>query len=252
MTEPHTHGRLRALLEGPTPWYRIDHHDEVTSTNDVAAAEASGGAAPGLVIVADRQTAGRGRAGRVWEDHPGGSLLFSAVVDTPPTPTLVPLAAGLAVHHAIRRHGPEAQLKWPNDVLIGGDKCAGILVERHDDVLVVGVGIDVDWRGHPRQGEAAGWTSVAEHTTAEIDRWDLLADVLGAFASWLLDVRRDPRMLLAAYEARCITLGRAVRVEGPSGVIEGRAVSVESDGALTVQTAGGPVRVTAGDVGLVI
>lgn len=240
--------RLRALVEGPTPWYRIDHHDEATSTNDVAAAHAAEGAAAGLVVVADRQSAGRGRAGRVWEDRPGGSLLFSCLVEVPPTPTLVPLAAGLAVQHAVRRHGPEAQLKWPNDVLIEGAKCAGILVERHGDALVVGVGIDVDWRGQAREGEAATWTSIAEHTGAEVDRWEVLADVLAAFSSWLLDVRRDTKMLLAAYEARCVSLGRNVRVESPSGVIEGRALAIDADGALVVQTEGGPVRVTAGDV----
>ncbi|MBW3663082.1 MAG: biotin--[acetyl-CoA-carboxylase] ligase [Actinobacteria bacterium] len=241
--------RLQALLEGPSPWYRVDHREEVASTNDVAAELAATGAAPGLVVVADRQTAGRGRAGRTWVDRPGGSLLCSCLVETPSVPTLVPLAAGLAVHHAVRRQGSRAELKWPNDVLIDGAKCGGVLVENPGGgVLVVGTGIDLDWRGEDRSGEASGWTSIAEHTGRDVDRWEVLADVLAAFSSWLLDVGRDPRILLASYEARCVTLRNQVRVETGSDVVEGVARSVDPDGALVVQTPDGLVRVTSGDV----
>ena len=245
MTTP----RLQALLEGPAPWYRIEHLEVATSTNDVATELAEAGAAPGLVVVADRQTAGRGRAGRAWEDRPGGSLLCSCLVATPSVPTLVPLAAGLAAHHAVRRQGTRAELKWPNDVLIDGAKCGGVLVENPGDgVLVVGIGLDLDWRDHDRAGASADWTSVAEQTGREVDRWEVLADVLAALSSWLLDVQRDRSILLASYEARCATLRRQVRVQTGPVVVEGVASSVDVDGALVVQTTDGPVRVTAGDV----
>jgi BirA family biotin operon repressor/biotin-[acetyl-CoA-carboxylase] ligase len=246
--------RVEAQLRGPSYWRALEHLRETTSTNDAVAARARSGAAGGLVLVADHQTAGRGRRGRRWEDHPAGSLLASFLVGVPPRGTsLVPLATGLAVSDALRRHGVRADLKWPNDLLVGDRKCAGILVERHDDpapgpFLVLGVGIDVDWRGTDRSGEAAGWTSLAEVTGTDVDRWSVLADLLRALAAWLDDVPRDPTRLLAAYRVRCRTLGRTVRVTTPGGEVYGTARDVEAGGALVVATAAGPVTVTAGDV----
>lgn len=252
--------RVEAQLSGPSMWSRLEVLEETTSTNDVVAERARGGAAGGLVVVADRQTAGRGRLGRVWEDRPGGSLLVSFLVGVPPQgQTLVPLATGLAVSDALRRHGVRADLKWPNDALVTdpatgeGRKVAGVLVERRDDpgvgaYLVVGVGIDVDWRGTDRAGEAGAWTSLAEELDADVDRWDVLADLMRALSAWLLDVPRDPTTLLASYEARCRTIGRDVEVATPTGGVAGTATGLGTDGALIVTTPRGPVSVTAGDV----
>jgi BirA family transcriptional regulator, biotin operon repressor / biotin---[acetyl-CoA-carboxylase] ligase len=205
---------------------------------------------PGLVVVADRQTAGRGRRGRTWQDGPaGGSLLVSVVVPAGErNTTLLPLAAGVAVSDALRRAGAAALLKWPNDVLLDGRKCAGILAERHGDAVVIGIGVDVDWRGTDRTGEAGSWTSAAEHLGSEVDRWDVLVDLLRSLEAWVRDVPRDPTRLLASYATRCATLGQQVRVETATGAVTGTATRVEPSGALLVRTEGGDVAVSSGEV----
>jgi BirA family transcriptional regulator, biotin operon repressor / biotin---[acetyl-CoA-carboxylase] ligase len=246
---------LAALLDGPSRWHTLEHHDEVTSTNDLVARAVSAGTPAGLVVTADRQTAGRGRRGRVWRDQPAGrSLAVSALVDAPTDhATLVPLAAGVAVADAYRRHGGRAVLKWPNDVLLpdasgAPAKAAGILVERHGGHIVVGMGLNLDWRGVERDDEAAAWTSLAEATGADVDRWRVLADLLRALDAWLADLAGDPERLLASYRSRCTTLGRQVRVTTGGEAVVGEALAVADDGALEVGTSGGRVRVTVGDV----
>jgi BirA family transcriptional regulator, biotin operon repressor / biotin---[acetyl-CoA-carboxylase] ligase len=275
MTTLDRHPRLAALLGGPLGWHSLIHESEVTSTNDVALAAARAGSPPGFVVVADHQTAGRGRLGRPWED--GGaagtprSLTASMVVEVPSDDaSLVPLAAGLAVADALRRAGVFPALKWPNDVLLmrshgdrgGGDlpaKVAGILVERHriaegarhgGEVLIVGVGIDLDWRDVVREGPAAAWTSVAEVTGADVDRGDVLADLLRGLSVWVRSVQTEPLRLLVAYRDACATMGSQVRITFPDGeVLEGRAVDLDREGRLVVEAPGvGQVAVTAGDV----
>lgn len=261
MSSEATDGRahVEAELAGPSPWRELVHLEETTSTNDEAAARARAGAGGGLVVVADHQRAGRGRLGRRWEDHPGGSLLVSFLVGVPARgASLVPLATGLAVADALRRQGVRAVVKWPNDVLVAdrdGEprKCAGILAERHQDpeagdFIVIGVGIDVDWRGADRSGEAAAWTSVAEELDSDVDRWTVLADLMRALSAWLADVPGDPTRLLGTYRSRCDTIGRQVRVTTPGGEVVGRATGLDDGGALLVATDDGTVSVTSGDV----
>lgn len=252
--------RVEAELTGPSAWSALEHLPEVGSTNDVAVERIRAGVPGGLVVVTDRQTAGRGRRGRPWQDRPGGSLLVSFVTGVPPRgASLVPLATGLAVSDALRRQGVDARLKWPNDVLVSpagtgaAAKCAGILVERHDDTdvgsfLVIGVGINLDWRGAQRDTEAAAWASVAEVTGDDVERWDVLADLMRALSAWLRDVAADPTRLLASYRSRCLTLGQQVRIATPTGEIVGSADGLDPGGALVVGTDGGAVTVTAGDV----
>ncbi|MTV25977.1 biotin--[acetyl-CoA-carboxylase] ligase [Nitriliruptoraceae bacterium ZYF776] len=260
------HERVRAVLGGPLGWHTLRHVGEVGSTNDDALAAAREGAPPGLVVVADHQRAGRGRQGRPWQDASGPgevrSLLVSTLVAVPEAhASLVPLAVGLAVADAVRRAGLAPALKWPNDLMVEVDdhraKCAGILVERHAtpdgphrEVLVVGVGIDLDWRDLDRVGEARRWTSLAEVTGRDVDRGDVLADLLRALAVRLRSVPTDPVRLLVAYRDACATIGQDVRVSFPDGeVLEGRAVDLDREGRLVVDAAGaGPVAVTAGDV----
>lgn len=244
--------RLARLVRAGTPWTALEHHGEVTSTNDLAAARAREGAAPGLVVVADHQTAGRGRSGRRWEDRPGGSLLVSCLVAPPGGPLpLVPVVAGLAVSDAARRAGGTATVKWPNDVLVGGRKCAGVLVEHHGAAagqparLVVGVGLNVDWRGTE---VPPGWTSLAGETGRDQDRFAILADLLDALADRLGQVEADPGGLLRAYRRRCATLGWHVEVGTPGGTVRGRATDIDRQGALLVDTGQGTVAVSTGEV----
>lgn len=264
------HDRLAALLGGPLGWHSLVHETEVTSTSDVALEAVRAGTPPGLVVVADHQTAGRGRRGRPWDDAsaPGQvrSLTASVAVPVPAdNAVLVPMAAGLAVADALRRAGTTPSFKWPNDVLVptaAGDlaKVAGILVERHalrpgdgragNEVLIVGMGIDLDWRDVAREGEAATWTSVAESSGRDVDRADVLADLLRGLAVWLRSVPSDPLRLLVAYRDACATIGRQVRVTFPDGeILEGAAVDLDRDGRLVVDGPNvGRVAVTAGDV----
>ena len=240
--------RLALLLEGPTRWSPFEHLVEVGSTNEVVAARAVAGAPSGLVVVADHQTAGRGRLNRTWVDVPGRSLLMSVLVEAPRVPTLVPLAAGLAVADAVEAAGVVASLKWPNDVLVRDAKCAGVLVEGVGARLVVGIGVNVDWRGVARAVAGAPWTSIADAVGRAVNRWEVVADLLGALDRWLVTVERAPDELLDAYRGRCATLGNEVRVDTPRGGVAGVAVGVDGDGALIVRGPRGEVTIRAGDV----
>lgn len=247
--------RLRSVFRGDHRWNAFEHRPETTSTNDVVASRAVAGAPPGLVVVADRQTAGRGRRGRPWEDRPGGSLLASELVLPPPErATLLPLAVGLAIAGALEPQGVATQVKWPNDVLLdtgdGPKKCAGVLVEQRSDrgatFVIIGNGLNLDWRG-AAAGEAE-WTSVAEVTGADVDRWEVLADLLVALDQRLDEVERDPVALLERYRGRASTLGRRVEVTRSADRVVGEAVDVDEDGALLVRDGERLVTVTAGDV----
>jgi BirA family transcriptional regulator, biotin operon repressor / biotin---[acetyl-CoA-carboxylase] ligase len=254
-----SHERIRALLSGPVLWHHLEHLDEVDSTNDLALEHARDGTPPGLVVVADRQRAGRGRAGRGWRDHVSAfgpaSLLCTMTVAVPEANAgLVPLAAGLALADALRRQGARPALKWPNDVLLDEQKTAGILVERHGlaagaEVLLIGVGCNLDWRGLDRPDDEIAWTSVAEQTGAPVDRGEVLADLLRGLATWLRSVPTDPLRLLVAYRDACATIGREVRVSFPDGEqLVGRAADLDREGRLVVDTPQGPLAVNAGDV----
>lgn len=247
--------RLVALLEGPLAWYEVDHRSRVDSTNAIAAQGVVAGAPAGRVVVADHQSAGRGRLDRRWEDVAGGSLLCSMTVALPPRrATLVPLVAGLATADAARRAGAGLRLKWPNDLVDDDDrKAGGILVERHDGPagpqLVVGVGVNLDWRGVPRTDESAGWMSLAELAGADVDRWGVLADLLRGLDTWLREVLRSPDVVVRACAEACATIGRHVQVHLPDGArVEGRATRLTADGALVVEAADGSLTVSAGDV----
>lgn len=234
-------------------WHTHVHHATVGSTNDLALAALADGVAPGLVVTADRQTAGRGRRGRVWEDRPdGASLATSVTVPLPAThTTLLPLVAGLAAAEALARHDVEVGLKWPNDVVVAGSdgaraKLAGILVEAGAHGAVIGIGWNVDLRRTPVPG-AVGAADVAGH---DVDGAQLFADHLRC-----LQVRLDQLehgrtgTLLAAYRQRSTTLGRRVTAHVAGGELVGLATDVREDGALLVRDdTGRDHAVTAGEV----
>ena len=178
----------------------------------------------GSVVVADHQTARRGRLGRTWEAPPGAALLASVVM---PTRQLASLAAGVAAAHAC---GPRTRLKWPNDVLLDGGKLAGILAELHGDRVIVGVGVNLTWAppGAAMLGRDADRETLLETLLAELQRW---------FAA------PEPAVL-GAWRTRADTLGRTVRVELPGETFEGVAEGIADDGCLVV----GGRAVAAGDV----
>jgi BirA family biotin operon repressor/biotin-[acetyl-CoA-carboxylase] ligase len=243
---------LGRLEEAAGPGWQVELHAAAASTNALAAATPQ----PGLVVVADHQTAGRGRLGRSWVTPEGAALTFSAVVDPAVDDEwwpLVPLIAGYAVGRAVG-----GRLKWPNDVLLGGRKVCGILVERVHvhapggarPLAVVGIGLNVDQRADELPVDTA--TSLALETGPR-DRTELFGVVLEELGALMAKAARSPYAVVEEYRAACDTIGQAVRVELPGGtLLEGRAVGVDDHGRLEVEpageTAGEVVAVAAGDV----
>ncbi|WP_244929698.1 biotin--[acetyl-CoA-carboxylase] ligase [Nocardioides sp. W7] len=237
---------------------RIEVVDEVTSTNAEVVARARSGAPEGLVVVAEHQTAARGRLDRTWQTPPRSALLFSVLL-RPTVPARswpwLPLLAGYAIGGALRARGYDAGVKWPNDVLIGERKVAGILVERVETpdgpAAVVGVGLNVTLAADELPVPTA--TSLALESGDRPDRAAVLIDVLGAFReeydAWQAGGEPGAERLLASYTAACVTLGRDVRVELPGGdALLGRAASIDPGGRLVVHGPDGPTPVGAGDV----
>jgi BirA family biotin operon repressor/biotin-[acetyl-CoA-carboxylase] ligase len=227
------------------PW-RVEWFITVDSTNRHALDAARDGAADGLVVVADEQTAGRGRLGRSWEAAPGSSLLVSVLLRRPADPGRAVMAAGVALAAAVEdAAGVETGLKWPNDLVVDDRKLAGLLAEADGDALVVGAGCNVNWDAFPDE-LAATATACNLEAGHPVDCDALLDAFLDRFASSLA----AGDALLDDYRARLSTLGRAVRVEHVRGdVLVGTAVAVTDDGALVVRDeAGTDHTVVAADV----
>lgn len=216
---------------------RLLRHSQVDSTNERAlAAIADGTARHGDVHVAEAQTAGRGRLGRRWASAPGEGLYLSVVLlpGTLPHPAALTMAAGLAVLEAVRALGARAaRLKWPNDVLAGGAKLAGILVEARGTTpphAVVGVGLNVLQRTFPP--ELAGERSVTSlallgHPHA-LD--EAAAVLLARLAPRLVEALGQPQALARDYAAALGLVGALVRVRDGRGEARGRLVALGLEG----------------------
>ena len=242
-----------------TPGLSLELLPVAPSTNEVAGECARAGAAEGLVVAADHQAAGRGRLDRTWETPPGTAVTFSLVL-RPSVPAArwpwLPLLVGHNVAKALTALGYDARVKWPNDVLLDGDrKVAGILVERVDTpdgpAAIIGVGINVTMTAEELPVATA--TSLAVAAPGAPDRTQVLLEVVAAIREgydvWQAGGDLGTERLATSYRSHCATLGREVRVDLPGGgELTGRAVDVDPDGRLVVQTATGQERVGAGDV----
>ncbi|MCW2614066.1 MAG: biotin--[acetyl-CoA-carboxylase] ligase [Frankiales bacterium] len=223
---------LARALE-PDGW-RVEVLAETGSTNAVVAERASAGEGHGLVVVAESQTAGRGRLDRTWVSPPRAGLTMSVLV-RPDLPadrwSWLPLLTGLAVANALSEHaGVEAVLKWPNDVLVDGKKVCGVLVEVPEaGAAVLGIGLNVTTRADELPHDGA--TSLALAGASTTDRGTLLRAVLRALTVVLADVDAAR----TAYRERCSSIGSRVRVELPTGdAVEGTADAVDDSGRLVV------------------
>ncbi len=246
---------LTRAVVGPGSLYRELRVTERTgSTNADLLRLARDGAAEGSVLVAEEQSAGRGRTGREWVSPPRAGLLFSVLLRPAGVPAQrrgwLPLLTGTAVASALRRTaGVEARLKWPNDVLVHGKKVAGILTEQTGGAMVAGTGINVSTLPSELPPGPATSLAVAGAACTERDRVlvAVLRELERRYRRWL-ENPRDLR-LRSAYRDCCDTLGREVRVELPGGrVLAGRAVDIDDLGRLVVRTASGETAVSAGDV----
>lgn len=224
----------------------------VESTQAVAWRLAAEGSPDRTVVVAEHQSAGRGRRGRAWSDAPGTSLLASILVRPRTPPARWPafsLTTAVAVAGALRRAaGLDARLKWPNDVVARGRKLGGILVEARtaegDPALVVGVGLNLAQREFPPELAGAA-TSVALETAQAPDRDAVLASVLEEFDAWRARLEAEGfEPVRLRWLALADTIGRAVTVDGVTGV----AVGLDADGALLVESAAGIRRIVAGEI----
>jgi BirA family transcriptional regulator, biotin operon repressor / biotin---[acetyl-CoA-carboxylase] ligase len=239
--------------------------EETDSTNRVAGERARAGAPHGLAVVAEGQTAGRGRLGRAFFSPPHVNLYTSIVlrprISLAETPTVI-LAAGAAVAETVAAEvgDPDAvEVKWPNDVLLGGRKTSGILMELVAEatqvghlVLGIGVNLNVDRELFPDEFRA-GATSLASHLGRRVDRAAFVRRLFVTLEDMLdLHAERGFAALRPRFDRFYRMAGRSIVVSEPGGGrLEGTALAPEADGALAVRRADGAVvRVLAGDVTL--
>ncbi len=226
----------------------VRRFDSLDSTNRYLLDEARAGAPAGLVAVADHQTAGRGRRGRTWVAPPGASLLVSVLLrpQLPPgRAQLCTMAAGVALAEAVEHVAHFApELKWPNDLVVGGRKLAGLLAEADGDALVVGAGLNVQWDEFPEDIAALATACNVEAGRA-VDRDEVLDAFLDRLGARVADLPGTAER----YRDRLATLGRRVRVERGDGELLGVARELGPMGELLVETDDGiTVPVHAGDV----
>lgn len=234
---------------------KIIHFRSVPSTNTVARKAAGRGATEGLVVLADHQSAGRGRRERTWIS-PDGSVAISVLLR--PRITLLPsliMAASLSVRQAVEAvTGLEARIKWPNDVLVNGKKVCGILIENEvrgesaASVIGIGINVNVAMRDYPELADLA--TSLSGESRKPVSRLEIVRQVLVE-----LDRRyralKSGLTLCEEWRQALDTLGRPVKVIWGDAVIEGVAEDVASDGALILRLPDGVLTsVVAGEVSL--
>jgi len=239
--------RLRALLaarglEWPA---EIEHAALSPSTNDRLKQRARARAAEWTVVLADAQTAGRGRQGRRWSSPPGNLYLSVLLRPAPPGArwSVLPLAAGLAVAEALAAEGLEARLKWPNDVMVGERKVGGILAEATSgadglESVVLGVGINLALRPPDLPPDvAASVTCAAEELARAVDRVVIAAAVLVRLTVWYHALAREgPQVVQAAWRARAVPWwGRAVEAQSGGRRLRGIARDLDEGGALILE-----------------
>jgi len=244
----------------------------VTSTNDVAMRLADAGADEGTIVVAEAQTAGRGRRGRDWCSPPGAGVYVSVILRPSQTMCRFPaahdslppanpitarltLASGVALAEGVRAStGLPVELKWPNDLVCDRRKLAGILAEMsttrtEDPAVIVGIGINVRAAAYPSElASTAG--SLETELGRPIDRALVLVETLAALASRYEDLRagRFDAILTAWRQLARSLSGAAIEWDGPEGVVRGHAIDIDSTGALLARSGRGFARLVAGEV----
>ena len=247
--------RLTAALCREGLWREIRVVGTVQSTNAEVRAAADRGVGEGLVVIAEQQSAGRGRLDRVWESPPRAGVLMSMLV-RPAVPAarlpLLPLLTAVSVVEAVRGVAElPAKVKWPNDVLIDGRKLGGILVERAGvDAAVIGIGVNVTTRAEELPVPEATSVQLAGGVS---DRESLVKEILRSFERRYVayvDARGAPASVLPAYRELCETVGRRVAVMLPDGAsVRGTATAIDEGGMLVVRQDDGLERsLSVGDV----
>jgi len=258
-------GRFEARLATRFLGRRLLARAEVESTNDVAWEALAQGMPDGTVVVADAQTRGRGRAGRAWNTAAGKGLAMSVLLHggcetRPDARGALPLAAGLALARALERLGARADLKWPNDLLIGGRKVAGLLCESRvgaaavvaADAIVIGAGVNVAEAPADFPEALSGSATSLAIAGCATSREEVAAEFLNALEPLWRELEEGDRgAVLAAWRERASFWGRTVRVRTPAGEVSGVARGLSEGGGLVLdREGGGEVTVLAGDLEL--
>jgi BirA family biotin operon repressor/biotin-[acetyl-CoA-carboxylase] ligase len=257
MNEPFSVDTLQSLLETEAVGRCVLHLASVSSTMDAARREAENGAPHGMIVIADEQTRGQGRRGRHWVSPPGNVyvtiILRPAAWNVRTLAMVAPLAACEAIDAVAN---VRSSIKWPNDVLIGGRKVGGVLIDVHlgrdgVDYALVGVGINVGLDASQHEEIRGLATSLAAESGEDVSREKVLATLLNRFERLYAAAGAD-ESVRDAWRGRLETLGRQVRVQFGDHVDEGMAEDVDSEGNLLLRRADGSViALAAGDVTLV-
>jgi BirA family biotin operon repressor/biotin-[acetyl-CoA-carboxylase] ligase len=249
---------------------RVHWLETVGSTNDIAARLADAGAGEGTVVVAQAQTAGRGRMGRVWHSPAGAGLYVSIVLRPSPvlqlsagtgfparesSTALLTLAAGVALAQGVQAAtGLPAEIKWPNDLVVARRKLAGILTEaaaegRALQFIVLGFGLNLRQAAYPSE-LAQRVTSIEAETNRPADRAVILAEILAAIGDRYADLRQGRfDAILSAWRERALSLwGSAVEWNSSGARVRGWAEGIDDTGALLVRAGGRVQRLFAGEV----
>lgn len=233
--------------------------DRVESTNSVAKQHVLDGVNEGTVVIAESQTKGRGRYDRVWQSPSGGlylSLVMKPHINEAQSPLLGLLVANASACAIMKMGTLQVRLKWPNDIMINRRKAGGILSElvtKDDKVsgIIVGIGVNQNSRREDLPKEIAeSTTTLFEELCVETSREELVCRLICEVDRRLiaLETTRSFEPTLVEYRCLCDTIGRNVRIEQETEVIEGTAVDVDETGALLVKTSDGEVAVSLGDV----
>ena len=243
--------RLGIFSDRQFLWYPV-----LPSTNDVAGALAERGAREGCAVIANAQTAGRGRHGRAWASPPGAGLYLSAILRPPPHAVpLLTIAAGVAVAEGIQlATGLDSRMKWPNDVYVGERKLAGVLAEAGSSSagvqhVVLGIGINIMPAAYPPD-VAARATSIEAELGRGVDRGLLLAECLASLAARYRQLQAgEGEAVTQAWRARAgSTLGRSVEWDAAGIRYQGVVQDIDATGALLVSTSEGVMRLFSGEV----
>ena len=244
-----------------TKWagHPVTYYDEIGSTNLQAKLDAEHGAGQGALVVADMQTAGRGRRGRAWSSPPGTNVYYTLILKpdiTPDKASMLTPVMGLAVAEGIfRTCGLEPQIKWPNDIVVNGKKVCGMLAEmslERDFIhyVVIGAGINVGLQEFPEE-IAATAACLQQECGKKVPRAELIVNIMHAFERYYEIFRKqgDLSGLIEQYGRLLVNNGREVRVLDPKGEFQGIARGINELGELLVEREDGSVTaVYAGEV----
>lgn len=245
---------LRRELAGLLLGGRVVYLPEVGSTNTLAGELARGGGAEGTLVTTDYQTAGRGRVGRNWKERPNQQLALSLILRPSFPPQYLVMASALAVVEAIEAvTGARAEIKWPNDALLGGRKVCGILIEMSEGVAVLGIGVNVNGElgDDPELRDRA--TTLAAALGHPVSREALAVQTLrrldARYTALQTGAEQARRAVRDAWRARLATLGRRAIIRQRETTLEGLAEDVDDDGALLLRLDDGQLKtVLWGDV----